>query len=112
MDARSGLSAWLRVRGRRSQVGGWRSWSFHRLQNPARRGGEVVDDRVGGDARRRPAFLDGTGSGPDENRARTGGAPELHVNPFVADHKRPREVEVQIRHGAIDQAASRFAALT
>jgi len=64
------------------------SWSFQRLQNPARRGGEVVDDRVGGDARRRPAFLDGAGSGPDENRARTGGAPELHVNPFVADHKR------------------------
>src|SRR5918996_1552205 len=82
----------------------------HPLKDPARRRGQVVDNRVGG-LIRAPPDLGGAGAGPYEKTARSDRPREAYVDPLVADDERSHRIETEIAGGAIDQAASGLSAV-
>src|SRR5581483_1050360 len=80
-------------------------------QNPARRRGEIVDDRVGRYAFDRLALLRGADAGPHQNAASADRVRHPDVEPPVADDERTRRVEREVADRAVDQTAPRLAAI-
>src|SRR5204863_3589855 len=80
-------------------------------QYPARGGCEIVHHGVCRETRARTPFLDRAGARAHEDRARAHGASELDVAPLVPDDERLRRFEMERVGCAIDERASRLAAV-